>query len=134
MADKFTLDKCAKICKEYGVNYRFSKTKQNYALCWKNFIHVAKDQSNDFFISTVFHEIQHCLNYRNKKYFTYHKGRMTIKMARRWMLPAEIYTDKMAEKLALKHGFKRFIRSYRNDFVTKAFINRYIDRIAKRHE
>jgi len=133
MADKATIDKCRKLCKTYGVNYRFSKVRKNYALCWKDFIHACTGQSNDYFITTVFHEIQHCLNYRNRKYFQYHKGRMTIKDARRWMLPAEIYTDKMAKKLAEAHGFNRYVICYKNDAPTRQFIENYIDGIAQRY-
>lgn len=131
MASEAVIAKCRKLCKTYDVDYSFGTKLGGFAHPWNNYIYVCTNDEDTFFISTVFHEIQHVINYRKGKYKVYHNGRMTQSQFKRWALPAEIYTDKMAKKLAESHGFKGYIVTYKNDKQCKAFLNDYMKGLLK---
>lgn len=113
---KLTLEKG--LLKEWGIS--------GHAIPHKNAIFVDSDLHIVEFTTTLFHEIQHCLNYRSRKYFNYHKGNASNKELRRLGLRAEIYTDKEAKKLAKSFGFNGYIRTYKNNkFYRNYFKERY---------
>lgn len=108
-----------KICKEYNIKcYLFDEDAGwgGFAEPWNGKIMVAARTKGDFFKSIVLHELAHCLNYRNKKYYLYHINpkdkRRTLKYLRRNALRAEVYTELQAKKLARKHGVKKYWRFY----------------------
>lgn len=127
MVSKATLAKGKKLCKKYGVTYRFVPKGGNFAECWRNHIQVSKLNGDRQFMSALFHEIQHCINFRNKKYMDYHKGPISVKTWKRWALPAEIYTEVQAEKLAKANGFYEYIRFYYNDAKTKRWLKGFVN-------
>ena len=109
------------LCKKFKVKLHMQKglTKKwdiaGHAHCWTGDIYIDTTLDIIEFTTTLFHEIQHCLNYRNKKYYNYHKGNASKKDLRRLGLRAEIYTDIQAKKLAKSFGFTNYQRSYKNN-------------------
>lgn len=108
-----------KICKEYKVKCHLfldPNFKGGLASPHISEIHVSKNVSGDRFRYIVLHEVAHCLNYRNKKFLIYHSNprskKRTLKYLKKYALRAEVYTDKLAMKLARKHGLKRTYRYY----------------------
>ena len=68
---------------------------------------VNKKQELDFFVSTVLHEICHILAKRKGKYSVYHSptdfvSMYEYKVYKRTALKAELYVDKMAQKICKK--------------------------------
>jgi hypothetical protein len=94
---------------------------------WKSKIWISDGLNNQEFVSCVFHEIQHCLNYRNRKYFNYHKGNASLKDLRRLALRAEIYTDIKAEKLARAFGFNNYVKVYNNSLYWKRYFKEFFN-------
>lgn len=75
-----------------------------YAYSWRSKIKVfySSRSSNRQIISVVFHEIAHCLNYRDKKFVAYHSGKTDPDNLRKILytgLKAERYTDNRARKM-----------------------------------
>ena len=86
----------------------------------KDFGLSTKKKEMDFFISTVLHEVCHILATRRGKYLMYHtfqnfESQKGIDMYRRYALRAELYVDKMAQKMC-KELFPnvRFQKAYRS--------------------
>ena len=113
--NKKVLDTCAKIAREYKVRFKFEQADIEaifgYALCSKQKIVIkyGKNQTTRVFLSIFCHEIAHCLNYRNKKFFAFHSlnkledaTRRHIQLAIRTGLRAERYTDKVGRQLMKK--------------------------------
>lgn len=130
MVSKPAIDFAKKLCKTYNVKLELLKGYVNgYAKPKSGVIVVGTAFNNDIvFISCVIHEIQHCLNHRNKKYWQYHRSDgITKKVGRRWGLQAELYTEDQAEKLAKKHGIDNYYRFYNrnDDGKSKRFIKEY---------
>ena len=92
-------------------------------------IRVSTDVSGDKFRSIVLHEIAHCLNYRNKKFLIYHSNpsskKRTLKYLKKYALRAEVYTEKVAMKLARKHGVKKYYRYYFFNDKCRAMLKMY---------
>lgn len=98
------------IIRSFKVKYRISwDNSECYALPYDEIIFIgAKGLSIQFFLSAVFHEIQHVLNKRNKKFFIYHnmnkvRTKKDIKRVIYTAVKAEKYTDKHAKKLLKKY-------------------------------
>lgn len=75
-----------------------------YSLPFKNEIYLDLKRLNTIqkLVSAFFHELQHCINYQNKKFYNFHKKPITVDDANRKIsltLRAETYTDQMAAKL-----------------------------------
>ena len=106
------LKKLLRIAKEYNVKVYVTKLPNNRegcALPHLNKIWISSKivNKNDYIFS-FFHELQHCLNFKNGKYIKYHDravrkrvewSKATIKVG----LKAERYTDKEAYKLLKKY-------------------------------
>ena len=105
-----------KVCKQYKVRcYLFFDPEFRGGMATPNLsqIHVSRNTSGDMFKTVVLHEIAHCLNYRNKKFLIYHTinhKKRTRKYLKKYALRAEVYTEKVAMKLARKHGLKKYYR------------------------
>ena len=119
MVSRKVINKCKKLLTEYNVKFHFVKGIEGalgICNCKKNTVWIDRNQTDDAFITTVFHELQHILNYRNKVYYEFHKYE-NKKLVKKYALRAEVYTDKQAKMLARKHGFKRYKVTYEmNDF------------------
>lgn len=131
---KSILKKARKLAKSFGcklyLNKRIIKENGNpagFAYPWKSEIYVDPTLNLVEFTTAVFHEIQHCLNFRNKKYLRYHSGNATKADYRRWGLRAELYTDKHAKKLAKSFGFTTYQNVYSN---TKYWKNYFKERFS----
>lgn len=127
MASKKAIKFAKKLCKKYKVTHRFTKGYGYYA--WaipsKGHIIVPKGWPDLLFLSGVFHEIAHCLNFRDNKYAKFHREqRNTKKYLRSMALRAEVYTEKRAEKLARKHGILNYHTFYGFDDVSREVIKR----------
>lgn len=76
-------------------------------------------------LSIFFHEVAHCLNYRNKKYEAFHSfdnrgircnSLETIKKVIRTAIKAEKYTDSVGRRLMKKHvPFETFVSFYETE-------------------
>lgn len=87
-------------------------------------VRVAKRSTSQTIASIFFHELAHCLNYRDKKYMGYHginDRKMTkarIRLFIRTGLRAERYTDKRGKSLMKKHlPSMDYIGYYDNEMV-----------------
>lgn len=74
--------------------------------------------------SALFHEIAHCVAYRNGKFVKYHTGKCSKKYLRMIALRAEIYVDDLAFDIAKKHKFK-YKRIYKYNQEMKDFLKNY---------
>lgn len=130
MVSAKTLKFCKDICKIYKVKL-YVRTLPNViggiAYPADGVIELNRNATDNEFKTALFHEVQHCLNFRNGKYKAFHQKRATKKTIKRWALPAEIYTDKMGKKLAAKHGFKQYKINYTNSPHIKKFLNDWIE-------
>lgn len=95
--------------KHYKIKYRLNwKTSSCFAYPEEEFVHIGcRYLTVQHFLSAVYHEIQHVLNYRNKKYLLYHTMNSIqtyedIETVMRTAVKAEKYTDKYAKKLMKK--------------------------------
>lgn len=129
MAKKETVNKVKALCKYYEVTCHFASLTQlgGVAYPYDSVIVLDTDLTDNMLLTAAFHEIQHCLNYRNKKYFNYHKKRRNKKLAKKIALRAEVYTDKEAKKLAKKHGFTNYKITYKMNKYWKKVINDFMD-------
>lgn len=119
MATKQDLKWIKQVCKQYNVKYNLLKGKNfygGYAAPHKGEIWVDAKNSGDMFKSVVLHEIVHCLNFRNKKYYIYHinptNPKRSLKYLKRMALRAEVYTELQAKKMSKSHGVKNYWRHY----------------------
>lgn len=96
------------MCKKYDVKLlRFDNLGRNYSYPYNGSIVVTEPNkyvTPNLFKSLVFHEIAHVLNFRNKKYLNYHKKHCSKKYLKKFALRAEVYTEKVAQKLAKENG------------------------------
>ena len=65
-------------------------------------------------LSSSFHEIGHCIAFRNGKFIPYHNGSYSVEYLKRYAYKAELYVDKWAEKEFYKmFPNKKYQKSYR---------------------
>lgn len=107
------------ICKEYKVKYNLIRHQDfsgGMAAPHKGEIWIEAKLKGDMFKSVVLHEIVHCLNFRNKKYLTYHinptNSKRSLKYLKRMALRAEVYTEIQAKKMSKRYGVKNYWRHY----------------------
>jgi hypothetical protein len=105
-------DFIAVVCKMYDVKYEITdKLEKGQLGCsrpWDNLIRISRNCNRFRWPDVVFHEIAHCMNYRNKKYYRFHSrpgNQQDPAYLRRIHLRAEVYTDKVAAKLAKENGY-----------------------------
>jgi hypothetical protein len=112
-----------RILERYNIRVEYGLWGFCHAKPPQNWIYLCTQQSDNDFLTALFHEIQHVLNYRNGKYKTYHNLCKTKKEYLRWALPAERYTDREAAKLAKFHNFHNYDMCYykpwAKDFIIK---------------
>ena len=132
MASKRDIKWAKQICKEYSIKCRFKPLSKNlggYALSWEGKIVVNSTLKGNHFKSVFLHEVAHCLNYRNKKYYRYHCMLTNTKKNRAYLkrmgLRAEVYTEEQAEILAKKHGVKKYHRFYYFDKISRDFLRSF---------
>ena len=127
MSTKRGRQKVKDLCKQYGVKCRIKRLSANGAIgwCWpyESRVVLEKHIKDDRLYNIVFHEIAHCLNYRNKKYARYHGKRYgrSLKYLRKFALRAEVYTDYVAKKLAKEHGHR-----YKNSYAFNAYNRKWL--------
>jgi hypothetical protein len=112
------------LAKLYGVQLRVTSRTQGlsgYAYSERNKIFLNSYLGPKHTLSCFFHELQHVLNYRNKKYYAYHGGGSTKQVYRAiiyhgWQ--AERYTDRMAALLMKRHfPNEKYRAAYNNDWA-----------------
>lgn len=127
--DKIWLKKMCKLYKVKCFLFVDPDFTGGMASSYKDEIHVSKNTSGDRFKTIVLHEIAHCLNYRNKKFLIYHSNphhkKRTLKYLKKYALRAEVYTEKVAIKLAKKHGVKKYHRYYYFNDKCRAMLKMY---------
>lgn len=135
-----------KLCKMYNILYRIKNLHNSAGLAHieKELIIIngdikfkKKKEELAFFISTVLHEICHILTARKGKFRVYNyidpfkcsKKERNIYL--QTALRAEVYVDKMAEKLC-KRFFPgvRFVKSYRSK-RDKDYLNKDLEQIRR---
>lgn len=131
MASKRTISKCRKLLSSYKVNYSFTSNfkypeANGFAKPNHNFICINKTITDNEFTTAVFHELQHILNYRNKKYFEYHSCN-DKKTMKKWALRAEVYTDKEAKKLAKTYGFNKYQMTYKMNNYWRNWVKEFYE-------
>lgn len=108
--NSLTHKKLKAIAKKFGVKMIIQRDEEGlegaygYAYSWRGFIKVfySSKSTNRRIISVVFHEIAHCLNYRDGKFLAYHSGKTDADNLRKILytgLKAERYTDNRARKM-----------------------------------
>lgn len=125
MVNQQTLNKCKQLCKNYNIKYQFTNSIYSWSEPYNEKIFIAKGLDDIDFVTMVFHEIQHVLNWRNKKYYAYHKKNPSRKDWKRWSLIAEVYTDKQAKKLAATHGFHKYTCYYQFNDYYRNYLNTF---------
>lgn len=87
----------------------------------KIFIDLKKIESIQELLIIFFHELQHCINFKKRKFINYHKKPRNKKELLKKIsltLRAELYTDIMAKKHLSEHlPFVPYISSYKNKKV-----------------
>lgn len=133
MTRKQALQKINLICNLYNVKVKFKNLNNQkprlygYAYPYYSRIVINNSISINNMLTTAFHEIQHCLNFRNKKFFNYHRKDRNINLVKKIALRAEIYTDQQAKKLAKKHGFKKYKVTYKNNKHYREALKQYFN-------
>lgn len=126
-----TINKIKALCKYYKIHYQFANLKQfnlaGLAYPYSSLIILDPTLKDNALLTATFHEIQHCLNFRNKKFYNYHKKFRNRKLVKQIALRAEVYTDKEAKKLAKRHGFTKYKITYRMNKKCKKFINDFLN-------
>ncbi len=149
------LKEIAEIFKKYNVQYRLSTTSNEaYSYSADGFVFLGtKGKGRDSkarLLSTIFHEIAHCLNYRNKKYLTYHDTKRngctypSVKFFKWWRyakrhgLAAERYTDRLGQKLMKQHyPSLKYEPGYKYKWQVEAFkylINHKVNKMLAKRE
>lgn len=137
---KFRSEALSFLRKEYKIkiNLRAMKNREGFALINDNKIIVKNDiKSDDYFLSTLFHEIGHIHCYRNRIYPAYHHVSCLSSLTKKQKIAAvltgfraEKFVDKWASIEMKKHFPKRkFIFSYvgvlDKDWLHKNHLNIY---------
>lgn len=119
-----TIAKARRICAKYKVKLHLIPLGYCYAKPYTSEIFLVNRMISDKdFLTALFHEVQHVLNYRNGKYKLYHSGKFNRKQFLYWALSAERYTDRQAEKLAKFHNFHEFTHSYKEPWAKQFILN-----------
>lgn len=96
-----------KMCPAYSISFK----KEIY-------IDLKKIKSVQGLFTAFFHELQHCINYQEKKFINFHKKPKNLNDLKNKLaltLRAEIYTDKRAAKLQKLYVPEiPYIKSYEN--------------------
>lgn len=134
------------LSKLYNVKYRLKNLKDTGGLANleleiievnKEFGMPSKKREMDVFISTIFHEVCHIIATRNRKYAMYHNSDLDsqkdIDLFRRYALRAELYVDKMAQKMCKKLFPKvRYNKTYRSK-REREYLKKWLDRYPKKY-
>lgn len=101
---------CEAIAREHNVQLSWMKGKNGYYIPNTNKIAVGTSGTNQQILNIFSHEMGHVFNFRQKKYYKYHRfiGKKytrrfkTKHAAVRYALKAEIYTDTVGRRLCKK--------------------------------
>jgi len=122
------------IIKDNKIKVRWWNNRYSAAYSSSKIIILSKHYNNyQLFISTIFHEIAHIKCYNEGLFIRYHISdkRKHLDYLRRYGLRAEMYVDKVANKLMKEHSNMRFLGQYKQKYAREWYKNVWLKKEVK---